>query len=219
MKNLELIEKYLNEELSAAEQNQFEQLQKNDADFAEEVQMAVAVNASFNVQQKLRWQKLANEQGISTETPIRQLNPAKRSISWIRSVAAVAILGVGLALGWMMFSGSDLGTLADDHLMDIHQAPTVVRETEDIESNWENAIDAYKSGNFNIAVAAIEKSFKGDEGNQAEKHFYLGLSHLYNEVADFEKAIFHLEKSQSLNAGLYGAMSNWYMSLAHLKKG
>ena len=56
MKKLDLIEKYLSEELSANERSEFEQLQRSDADFAEEVLVAIAINADFNVKQKMRWQ-------------------------------------------------------------------------------------------------------------------------------------------------------------------
>ena len=74
MKKLDLIEKYLSEELSANERSEFEQLQRSDADFAEEVLVAITINADFNVKQKMRWQGLLNEQvSVVKETPIRKL--------------------------------------------------------------------------------------------------------------------------------------------------
>ena len=99
MKNLDLLEKYLNEELSANERTEFEQLQKSDADFAEEVQVAVTINADFNVKQKMRWQALLNEQGnVGKETPVRTLAP-RRSINWIRNIAAVFYFRIRIVNG------------------------------------------------------------------------------------------------------------------------
>ncbi len=220
MKNLDLIEKYLNEELSANERSEFEQLQKSDADFAEEVQVAVTINADFNVKQKMRWQSLLKEQGnVVKETPVRKLAP-RRSISWIRSIAAVFILGLGLSLAWLMFSNPDAGTLADDQLMEIYEAPSVVRQGDLADANWKNAISAYKDGQFSVAVAAIESSMDKGSEKLDEKHFYLGLSYLYEDVPNYEKAINHLATSKELNSSsLFAPKANWFMALAYLKQG
>lgn len=220
MKNLDLIEKYLNEELNAEEHSQFEQLRNQDADFAEEVQMAIAVNADFNIQQKKRWQGLLQEQGAQRATPVRQLTP-RRSISWIRSIAAVFVLGLGLSLAWMLFASPDMGELADDQLVNIYNSPTVTMAEgkENFDTNWNNAINAFQDGNFSIAVAAIEKSIEKNPEKLGEKNFYLGLSYLYEDVPNFEKAIINLEKSKSISTVRYGSQASWFMSLAYLKLG
>ena len=223
MKNLDLIEKYLNEELSSNERSEFEQLQKSDADFAEEVQVAVTLNADFNVKQKMRWQGLLKEQGnLVKETPVRKLAP-RRSISWIRSIAAVFILGLGLSLAWLMFSSPDAGTLAENELMDLYDEPTVLKSQEEgvvTDTNWENAISAYRDGQFSVAVAAIETSIGKNSEKLDEKHFYLGLSYLYEDVPNYEKAINHLATSKELNSSsLFAPKANWFMALAYLKQG
>ena len=219
MKNLDLIEKYLNEELNANERSEFEQLQKSDPAFAEEVQMAVAVNADFNVQQKLRWQQLLEQK----ETPIRQLTPRKQTLGWIRSIAAVFILGLGLALGWLLFSGPNVDKIATQHLMEIHADPTAFADdnnTTEVDLNWGKAIKAYQEGEFSIAVASIESSIRNNPKNLDDKYFYLGLSYLYEEVPNFDKAIANLEKSKELNPNsLLISSTNWYLGLAQLKKG
>ena len=222
MKNLDLIEKYLNEELSANERSEFEQLQKSDAGFAEEVQVAVTINADFNVKQKMHWQGLLNEQGnVVKDTPVRKLAP-RRSISWIRSIAAVFILGLGLSLAWLMFSSPDAGELADEQLMEIYKKPKAfMSETVDIDTNWKNAIAAFEEGQFSIAVAAIEKSIEKDNEklNLDEKYFYLGLSYLYEEVPNYDEALNHLGKSKELNSSSQLApQANWFMALAYLKQ-
>lgn len=225
MKNLDLIEKYLNEELSANERTEFEQLQKSDADFAEEVQVAVTINADFNVKQKMRWQGLLNEQGnIVKETPVRKL-ASRRSLSWIRSIAAVFILGLGLSMAWLMFSSPEAGELADEQLMDLYEKPSVFAGQEEEEgvvkdSNWKNAIAAYEEGQFSVAVAAIESSMEKSSEKLDEKNFYLGLSYLYEDVPNYDKAISHLAKSKELNSSsLFAPKANWFMALAYLKEG
>lgn len=221
MKNLDLIEKYLNEELSASERTEFEALQKSDADFAEEVQVAVAINADFNIKQKMRWQGLMNEHENVKETPVRKLTP-RRSLGWIRSIAAVFILGLGLSMAWLMFSSQDASELADEQLMEIYVKPEKFLKEENTSPNWESAIAAYDEGQFSVAVAAIERSIEKNE-NSAKldmKHFYLGLSYLYEDVPNYDKAIKHLAKSKELNSNSFFAPKpNWFMALAYLKQG
>lgn len=220
MKNLDLIEKYLNEELSANERSEFEQLQKSDADFAEEVQVAVTINADFNVKQKMRWQGLLDKhENIVRETPVRKLAP-RRSINWIRSIAAVFILGLGLSLAWLMFSTPDVGELADEQLMEIHVKPKKFMNALNVDSNWENAIAAYENGEFSIAVAAIERSIEKNSEILDQKYLYLGLSYLYEDVPNYEKAISCFAKSKELNSSsLFAPKANWFMALAYLKQG
>lgn len=220
MENLDLIEKYLNEELSANERSEFEQLQKSDADFAEEVQVAVTINADFNVKQKMRWQGLLKEQGnFVKETPVRKLAP-RRSFNWIRNIAAVFILGLGLSMAWMLFSSPEAGELADEQLMEIYVAPKAFMNDVDVDSNWKNAISAYRDGQFSIAVAAIESSMGKNSEKLDEKNFYLGLSYLYEDVPNYDKAISHLAKSKELNSSsLFAPKANWFMALAYLKEG
>jgi len=225
MKNLDLIEKYLSEELNSKEQSEFDTLKKNDADFAEEVQMAVAVNADFNIKQKTRWQSLIKEQATpvleTQEAKVRTMTPRKSSFNWIRSIAAVFILGLGLSLAWMIFASPDVNTLANEELIDVYKAPTSlmsVSEEEVVDANWNNAIQAYRDGQFSVAVAAIGSSIKKNPEKLDEKNFYLGLSYLYEDAPDLDKAISHLETSKEMN-DLYSAEANWFMSLAYLKKG
>jgi len=214
MENLELIEKYLNEELSQTELAEFEQLQKTDAAFAEEVQMAIAINADFNVQQKKRWQKLIE----AKETPVRQLNPRNRSINWIRSIAAVFILGLGLALGWMLFAGQSVDKMATKYLTEHHADPTSF--VEDKEDAWSKAIYAYEDGNFSQAVTAITNSIDKNPKNLDMQYFYLGLSHLYEGSPNYDNAITSLKKSQELNPNhLRNSAINWHLALAYIKKG
>ena len=220
MKNLDLIEKYLSEELTPAEQLQFESLKQTDADFAEEVQMAAIVNADFNVQQKKHWKSLLEKQNtLAKDTPIRQLAPRKKSYNWIRSIAAVFVLGLGLAMAWMFFSSPDMDTLASEQLVNIYKSPTVTMDGAKIDSHWKNAINAYQDGRFSIAVAAIEKSMEKTPENLDEKHFYLGLSYMYEEVPDYQKAVTHLLKSKTMNAQRFAPQANWFLSLAYLKQG
>ena len=222
MKKLDLIEKYLSEELSAAERSEFDQLKSNDKDFAEEVQMAVTVNADFKVKQKMRLQGLLKEKGQATpvhQATVRKMTPRKSSFNWMRSIAAVFILGLGLSLAWLMFSSPDTKTLANEELVDIYKVPNTFLDEEVVDVNWNNAIKAYRDGQFSVSVAAIESSIKRNPENLDEKNFYLGLSYLYEDVPDLDKVISHLETSKELNAGRYGTEANWFMSLAYLKKG
>ena len=218
MENIELIEKYLNDELSASELMQFESLQKTDSEFAEEVQLAITLNADFNVQQKKRWQAMLKEQGAKVETPVRQLTPRTSAVNWMRSIAAVFVLGLGLALAWMMFSSPDIDSVASAQLENIYEDPTPMRDSaegaEDV--NWTNAINAYEEKNFSLATIAIEKSIEKNPTNLGEKYFYLGVSQMYEDAPDYEVAMTNLKKGKELNR-LFKSQADWFMSLACLK--
>ena len=218
MNKLELLEKYLNEELNPQEQVAFDRLVKEDADFREEVQLAVVLNANHKVERKLHFQKLLREQGAQKsitevkDTPVRRL-PLRQ----LRSIAAVLLLGLTLAMGWLMFGTSNADTLVAEGLSEKYTSPITVRgETNNTDPNWTNAIQAYKDGNFPTAIAALERSIEKDITNVDEKHFYLGLCYLYQKVADHENAIIHLKKSKEINPDRYEQQSNWFISLALL---
>ena len=214
MDNLNLIEKYLNEELNTAELAAFDRLVKEDPEFAEEVRVAVTLNANFKVQQKLRFQGLLKKQEIQ-KTPIRRL-PLRR----LRSIAAVLVFLLAVAMGWMIFGPVDTSALADEYLVIKYTSPMVTLDPAvDLDSNWKNAITAYQDKQFPTAIAAIERSLQdsSDSGNVEMKHFYLGLSYLYQKVPNAEKALIHLEKSKK--SSLYKQQANWFMSLAFLKQG
>ncbi len=216
MENLELIEKYLNEELSTSELAQFESLQKTDSEFADEVHLAVTLNADFKVQKKKRWQALLKEQGAKVETPVRQLTPKKSAVNWMRSIAAVFALGLGLALAWMIFSSPDMESLASEQLKNVYTAPTTMMNDSAEDVNWANAINAYKEENFSLATIAIEKSIEKNPENLGEKYFYLGVSQMYETAPDYQDAITNLKKGKELNSQ-FTSQANWYMSLAYLK--
>lgn len=222
MKKLNLIEKYLSEELNATERSEFDQLRKSDSDFAEEIQMAVTVNADFKVKQKMRLQGLLKEKGQATpvhEATVRTMTPRKSSVNWMRSIAAVFVLGLGLSLAWLIFSSPDNNTLANEELVEVYKAPTRFLDEKVVDANWNNAITAYQDGQFSVAVAAIESSIKKNPEKLDEKNFYLGLSYLYEDVPNLDKVISHLETTKEMNAARYGTQANWFMSLAYLKKG
>ena len=217
MNRLELLEKYLSEELNPQEQVAFDRLMKDDAEFREEVQLAVVLNANHKVERKLHFQQLLKEQQaqkISTEvkeTPVRRL-PLRQ----LRSIAAVLLLGLTMAVGYLMFGTSNADALVAQGLSQKYTSPMIEMSGENTDPNWKNAIQAYKAGNFPTAIAALERSIEKDITNVDEKHFYLGLCYLYQKVADHENAIIHLTKSKEINPDRYEQQSNWFISLALL---
>ena len=214
MDKLDLLEKYLSEELNPQEQIAFNQLMKEDADFKEEVQLAIVLNANQKVERKLHFKKLLQER--QTVTPIKEATVRQLPMRKIRSIAAVVLLGLTMAMGWLMFGQSNADELVAEGLSQKYTSPVTVRSGEDTDPNWKNAIQAYKDGNFTTAIAALERSIEKDITNTDEKHFYLGLCYLYQKEADHKNAIMHLEKSKQINPTRYGQQANWFISLGLL---
>ncbi len=229
----ELLDKYIDQELSDKERQELDALMTEDEEFKEEVEVAVMMNASFNVEQKQRWAKLLEAEATKTsvqpsqptktsetdtdqkETKVRQLQPRTR---WLR-IAAMLLPAV-FALFLYLFLANSSQTapqMADHYLSNRHQAPTItMSQGNDLSQNWKTAIKAYQEEKYESAANLLEPLTNSTNAT-AEQHFYLGLTYLYKEKAEPVKAIQQFEKSQQLNPAQYSAEGNWYIALAHLK--
>jgi len=199
-----LIEKYLYDELSDTEFQEFEQQVKNDADFADEVKLrsVIFAQAKSDFKQQLRDALQAQEE----TPPITKIKP----LYYMKRIVAVLILGV-LAFALYHFLGkNDSRNLVDNYIAEIHADPTVVMGEAEDEKAWQLAIAAFQQDDYAEAV----KSIKNIQSPDTEQQFYLGLGNLYQ--ADYPAAIAVFESLVNTE-NRFTESVKWYISLTHLK--
>lgn len=215
---MELIQKYLNGDLSDEEQVEFQQKIKEDPQFAEEVEAATVLMAQYKLQKKQRWQELLEQQ--EKQAPTEKIIPLGRPRNLLirRVAAAVMVLLVGTFTYWYFTAAPTVDNMVGEYVADHHIAPSAWRGVGDDKLLWEEARQAYLNKDFQEAVAAITQLQQTAELD-AEQQFYLGLSYLYLPSPDHKKAIDALLLSRQMNELKFGQQANWYLSLSYLQQG
>ena len=205
----ELLDKYLDRELSEKEQQLFESRMQADPAFAEEVEIALSLNLNHDIQLKRQWRKRLSEE---KKTP-----PTKsRNIFFLLKVAAVVVLFLA-GVGYYLHTKT-LDYWVDKELAIIHLAPEVLRTEEaDLPEVWKIVIAAYQQGNFEVAISTLEK-LSSENSERISYQFYLGLCYLYQKQADYDKAIQSFKKIRK-KENIYWEETSWFLALAYLKKG
>jgi len=199
-----LIEKYLYEDLSEVELQEFEQRLDSDTDFADEVQLRSVIFAKtksdFKQQLKAAHQK-------AQENPTPKIRP----LYYLKRIAAVLILGVLAFVLYRSAGSSDTADMVALHITQTHDAPTTLMGENDEAAAWKAAKDAYQKGNYEATIREIEKI----KSPKTEQQFYLGLAYLYNK--NYDKSTAQFESVIQQNNINYSSTSKWYISLAYLK--
>lgn len=189
MKNLRIIEDYLNGSLSGEEKKKFEDQLDHDQELADLVKMHAEINEAIRdhelhaLRNKLR--ELGDKYSAYPEKTIRKRDKGDKR-SWrqryltsqvFRSVAALLLLiAIGVAVKALFFS-----TLPAEKLYEKYYAPyepdVVVRSSEFVNSEFENAISNYQRGFYEFALNAFNALPVGDS-NAYLLNFYRGLTYL-----------------------------------------
>ncbi len=233
----DVITAYVYGELSKTELEVFEAKRATDADFAEEVELYLALIGDYHQEQKSTFEGWMEE--ISLEgTEDTQLTAEKTTIkdasiegksspkvvplfqnkTRIYAIAAALLLFLSALFLFKALSPSSLSTgdLVATHLEEIHKAPSNKMGSSEEEANWAAAKKAYEAENYERAAMSLEKIVEGGT-DKAVVYFYLGLSYLYQQNTDVNKAVSVFE--EAAKDGDYKNESLWYMSLAYLKNG
>jgi len=179
-----LIEKYLYEELSEAEIQEFEQRLDSDAEFANEVELRSVIFAKtksdFKQQLKAAHQKA---QENPTSKPTTKITP----LYYLKRIAAVLILGVLAFLLYDSLGTPDTSNLVDNHIAQTHIAPKTLMGENDDAAAWKAARNAYQKEDYKATIRESEKI----TSPTIEQQFYLGLAYLYDK--NYDKSIVQLE--------------------------
>lgn len=203
-----LIEKYLYDELSETDVQEFEQRLESDAEFADEVKLRSVIFAKNKSDFK---QLLKAKQQQAAASPVSDSAVKITPLYYLKRVAAVLILGVLAFVLYRSFGEFNSTDSVDTYLAQIHPDPTVVMGENDDIAAWRAATIAFQQDNYAAAAYEIEKI----ASPTTEQQFYLGLAYLYQK--DYDKSITQFEPVAQQKSIDYSPPSRWYMSLAYLK--
>lgn len=210
MENIEWIEKYLNRQLSEEEEAMLEQRLQEDEAFAEEFEVAVALNASFNVEQKAYWKSLREE--VNTQ-PVNKM----RSLG-VRLLSVAAVLLALAVAAYLVLRPGGIDSDVNGYLAQRHMAPGgVVRgQNEESIKSWENIRVAYEAENFEAVAEILNSMIDTVTVNKEKYNFYLGLAELYSGAS--AKALPPLQAVAKAD-NPYQEEAQWFLSLALIKEG
>ena len=205
---LERIERFLNNEMDAAESAAFAAALKNDAslrDKTEEVKLLLLGVKEAAVKEKLK--DYHTEIKPAAKTPVLSM---KR---WL--VAASVIIVAGVAAWFFLVNKTD----ADKKLYSKYYTPdpglaTVMSSSSNYD--FEKAMVEYKNGDYNKALATWKQLLTQKEDNDTLIYFVGAASQAAGKE---EEAIAQLQKiAGNPNSAFYNDAC-WYLGLCYIKKG
>jgi len=202
-----LIEKYLYDELSETDVQEFEQRLDSNAEFADEVKLRSVIFAKNKSDFK---QLLKTKQQQTASKPVSKV--AKITpLYYLKRTAALLILGVLAFVLYRSIGGFELTGSVDTYLAQIHPDPMVIMGENDGIAAWKAATVAFQENSYAAAAYEIEKI----TSPTVEQQFYLGLAYLYQK--DYDKSITQFEPVTQQKSIDYSPAARWYVSLAYLK--
>ncbi|UII33188.1 tetratricopeptide repeat protein [Fulvivirga ulvae] len=208
-----LIEKYLNNNLTEAEQKDFE-LKMQDADFADTVRVYTEVNESLQAKEKRKegeehlkhTLKTVSEEFFATSKKKGKVVPL-RNIYWATAACIILALSFLFILNW----SSD----APEYSNYAHYEPLALSSRSDNQSLTIAAEETFNNGKYAEAAALLEQLSETDPDNPRLK-VYLALS--YIETENYTQAE-HLLAEVQQGTSIFQSTASWYLALSFLKQG
>ncbi|OIN57007.1 hypothetical protein [Arsenicibacter rosenii] len=227
----ELIEAYLNRELSPTDQATFEQDMAQDPALAEAVALQQQVRDSFRAiglerklqQARERWQ-VSQARESTPETIIRPMpQPLPRTSNRMYWLAAASVL-LAVSLGiWLDRSQQTERTTSlafneayqPDRSGDLSQSfSTDMRPRQ--QAQFRAIYHQYQTGNYDAVIREL-KTLPADQQTIHYRNYMLGLSYLAKKEPS--KAIPYLTSALKTPTRTLHQKSEWFLALAYLKNG
>ncbi len=207
-----LLEKFLHRQLTDNEARELEALMQSDADFAEEVAVATALNADHNVRQKQEWKAMLAEQRAAAP----QALPRSGRRIWLNVARLAAAVAVLIAAFFLFYPAQPSPQqLAANYLKTPHLAPEVTRNQNVDPASWNDIRTAYLDEDYRELIRLLRDDIQA--GNGTPQHtFYLGLGYLYQPEPDYEQAITALRSLIDRSAS-FQEEAQWFLALAYLR--
>ncbi|WP_422355436.1 hypothetical protein [Roseivirga pacifica] len=214
MKNLELIDRYFQNDLSPSELADFNEALKNDVDFnkefqeLKEIRLATKASAQNDLSNFLN----ALERDIQKE---EESTLTKHTMKKYVSIAACVVLIAAVSFFTITQNSKPTGSeIFSEYYTSYDNLAGQVRGAATIETLSAKAYGAYDAGNYILAAENFESLVAEDKS--ATNYFYMGLSNIEN--GDFESAVTNLNVVVN-NFSDLSAQAKWYMSLALIANG
>lgn len=212
------IQKYLHEELTDLEYEQFTQLIKSDPQFAKDLEIESVLFAKHKSLLKQEISQHSNLKEEKLQTIVSQKSSAK-IIKLLRSVAAISILTLAAFYLFQVSSNDNVdvsnSTLVDSYIRTPHDPPhSLMGNDEEMDkSPWSIGIESYKQEKYELAIEQINTI--PDQTNQ--QLLYLALSKLY--INDTTGAISDFISLLQTDKKMHQDEARWFLSLTYLKSG
>lgn len=213
--NTELIEAYLNNELTAEDKATFENRLNADKDLVAELALHKQIRGFVkeNEVQQLKNQVKVWLQEEEVAFVPSEMKVVKKPFLSINSLARIAaILAVVLGIGWLYFSDKNPEMTAevaqDKYFTELLAQNPGTLQGDDQRSVW---IQAFSEKNYDQVILTIEKK----QEKTPEEIYYLGLS--YSAKGNYAKAIEQLSM-KTLQDSVYAEKAEWAIALIYLKQ-
>ena len=216
----DLIEKYLEQKMSADERQQFEKLLKNDPALKEELQLHRQAAAVLKGEKVHELRSVLKDVDKNWGAKKDEKKGVARTINFRRVIAIAATVLLLVMAYQMFFTGG--GTISNEQLFADNFQPYQMllsqRGISEEEKNvlLENAITAYSKNDFQGASEAFQQLSKS-EPDDITYQFYLAVAQLGAKNNDAAINVFSQISSTENNP--FKEQSQWYLGLAYLQKG
>lgn len=208
-----LIEKYLNNDLTDAEQKVFES-KMHDPDFAETVRVYTEVSESLKAREKgaagekelTHTLKTVSSEYFAGAKKKGKLIPL-RNIYWMAAACIVIALSFVFIINWQ--TGQPTYSDYADY------EPLALSSRSEEQTLTVSAEEAFNNGNFEEAATHLKQLLETDPDNPKLK-IYLALSYIETEnYAQAHPLLLDVEQGKSI----FRSTASWYLALSYLKQG
>lgn len=207
----ELIERHLYQQLSAQEQQAFDERMNTDASWRQKVNEVKFL--SMGVQEAVLKERIGN---FHSAVAMEQDKPVVIKVNWVKrlAIAATLVLGVS-ALSWLLFFRPGIGErLYADYYKPDPGLATLMGVSDNYE--FENAMVNYKTGDYDKALASWTALLKDNPGNDT-LHYFIGSAYLAK--GEEQKAAPYLDSVIKTPNSVFIQDAKWYKGLLLLKQG
>jgi len=211
MSKEELIDRYLNQQLSVEELSRFKKSMESDPALAEEVRLQ---NQAEKLVQSIGRAQLRQQlQDFEKKKESSHRRFSIRSYWLIAAIFTLFMIG-----SWWIYLSSLPSPTPKSLIATYFQPyrpPIQVRGVDVSRQAWKSASSAYTVGNYQKAAEQFEIYLSPPNTQDPVAHFYAGLSHLSQQPPNTQKAAFHL-KQVLLSDNDYQQQAQWYLALSYL---
>ena len=205
MKREELIEKYVQNNLSSKEKIRFDELFKSDIDFKEEAIFQINLKKAIIIEDESNFRNLISDLEYKANKP-------KQKRSYIKWLAAASILLL-LSLPFLnRFNKTSYNELFAQNFEPYRNVIQPIERNSNVQDEKELAFTAYEKGDYDTAITLFSNLY-----NSTKEPYY--LFYKANALLKLDKAdeavpllLEHLRSNDTLTEKTY-----WYLALSYLK--
>ncbi len=222
MENIQKIQDYLNNRLSAADKTAFEIEMKSNSILAKDVLLHQELRQALMYQNMFKMQETV--QTIAAETPLEPDFEGYKSLVkqgkwwtnghfWIVGITLLAVLTGSVLFYQYQANNTKLQAIAAPYWSETFDYAVRIDEADP--SNFAKGMRSYKSGNYVAATIDLEKHISQKTGDSMTQ-LYLGIAYALSQQQ--EKAIEKLSPLAAANDE-FSSYARWYLALCYLRDG